>query len=348
MGYLPNYQYEGRNMHWTEKARIQRFCAALPAFSDETYYLMQRIGGSLRAARDPRPLLQASASLLLDLKKWGVGALGQRLMEIGTGRYLELPIGMYLAGAGSVLTVDVHRLLKERLVLDSVKQMLANRREVIGYFEKVANPREVAARLDALSNVHSLSELLDKASIEYRAPADATNMALPSGSIDWQFSYTVFEHVPAEVLLGMLREANRLLRPGGVTIHHIDPSDHFAHEDPSISFVNFLQYSDSEWDKLAGNSFAYHNRLRASDYGEIYRRAGHEVLMWDGSIQPQSLGALESGLPVASKFQGRSMTDLATVVLRVISRPLQAVERDKAAKPRDRQVVSAPRVPAYR
>ena len=313
-------------MHWTEKAKIQRFCAALPVFSDETYYLMQRFGGSLRSARDPRPYLQASASLLGDLQKCGVSALGKRLMEIGTGRYLELPIGMFLAGAGSVLTVDVHRLLKERLVLDSVKQMVANRREVIGYFDNVADVREVAARLDSLASVHSLPELLQKASIEYRAPADATNMALPSGSIDWQFSYTVFEHVPPDVLVGMLREANRLLRPGGVAIHHIDPSDHFAHDDPSISFVNFLQFSDSEWERLAGNSFAYHNRLRASDYREIYQRAGHDVVMWDGSVQPRSLGALNNGLPLASRFQGRVMTDLATVVLRVISRPLQPAE----------------------
>jgi SAM-dependent methyltransferase len=334
-------------MRWTEKAKIQNFCAALPVFRDETYYLMQRFGGSLRCARDPRPYLQASASLLSDLQKCGVSALGKRLMEIGTGRYLELPIGMFLAGAGSVLTVDVHRLLKERLVLDSVKQMVENRREVVGYFEKVADRKEVEVRLNSLAGVHSLPELLEKASIEYRAPADATNMALPSASIDFQFSYTVFEHVPGDVLVGMLREANRILRPGGVAIHHIDPSDHFAHDDPSISFVNFLQFSDSEWDKLAGNSFAYHNRLRASDYVEIYRRAGHEVIMWDGSVQPQSLSALKNGLPLASRFQGRSITDLATVVLRVISRPLQAADRERAIPFFDRDTVPAPQVPVY-
>lgn len=315
---------------WMGKATIQRCCAALPILRDETYYFIQRAGGSLRHARDPRPLLQASASLLRDLRKCGISARAQRVMEIGTGRYLELPIGMYLAGAASILTLDLHRLLKETLVLDNLSQMVAHRDEVVGYFKGIANIREVAARLDRLAGVQSLSELLELASIEYRAPADAANVALPSGSIDIQFSYTVFEHIPGEVLVDILREANRLLARNGVAIHHIDPSDHFAHDDHSISMVNFLQFSESEWNKLAGNPFAYHNRLRASDYEEIYRRAGHGVLAWDPFVQPQSVSAIEGGLPLASEFRGRSVTDLATIVLRTISKPMAAVKRYEA------------------
>jgi SAM-dependent methyltransferase len=310
-------------MTWTEKAKIQRLCAALPVFRDETYYLIQRCAGSLKRARDPRPLLQASVSMVKDLQKRGFRLAGKRAMEIGTGRYLELPLGMFLAGAGSVLTVDIKRLLKESLVLDSLHLMLANRREVIAYFNGVADPQAVADRLDSLAGVQSLPELLDRASIEYRAPADATALNVAAGTIDLQFSYTVFEHIPREVLVGILREAKRVLSPDGVAIHHIDPSDHFAHDDPSISMVNFLQFSDPEWDKISGNSFAFHNRLRAPDYRDIYEQAGHEVLLWDPFVQPQSLAALKNGLPLASEFQGRSVEELATVVLRVISKPIQ-------------------------
>jgi hypothetical protein len=30
-------------------------------------------------------------------------------------------------------------------------------------------------------------------------------------------------------------------------VHNIDFTDHFSHSDPSISSVNFLQFSESQW-----------------------------------------------------------------------------------------------------
>ena len=233
-------------MNWRTKSKIQRACAALPIGSDSVYYLIQRYGGSLRRARDPRELVAAGASLVEDLRKHGFGVEGKRVMEIGTGRYLELPIAMYLAGADSVLTVDLNPLLKERLVLQSVRQMREHSDQVIGAFSRLQDKRDVVQRFARVTNAKSLGELLDVASIEYRSPSDATKTGLPPQSIDVQFSYTVFEHIPGPILTGILREANRILTPNGVAIHHIDPSDHFAHDDPSISFVNFLQYSERE------------------------------------------------------------------------------------------------------
>ena len=79
-------------------------------------------------------------------------------------------------------------------------------------------------------------------------------------------SYTVFEHIPAPILSDILSEAQRVLRPSGLAIHLIDYSDHFAHSDASISAINFLQYDDAAWSRLADNPYMYMNRLRADDY----------------------------------------------------------------------------------
>lgn len=310
-------------MNWRLKSRIQNACASLPVFQDQAYYLLQRVGGSLRDAPNPMPMLEECASLAKDLAQVGVQVDGKAVMEIGTGRRLDMPIGMYLCGAASIITLDLNALLKEHLVLRSIAAMSGQRTQVVDCFAEIAGRDEVCRRLDILSSSRSLNEVFDKTNIRYQAPADATKPDIPDSSIDVQFSYTVLEHVPRESLVRMLRASHRILKATGVAIHHIDPSDHFAHEDPSISFINFLNFSDEEWESLAGNRFSYHNRLRASDYELVYKEAAHAVLLWKPSIDNRGRKLLENGFPVSGKFQGRPIEDLATVVLRILSHPIR-------------------------
>ena len=65
----------------------------------------------------------------------------------------------------------------------------------------------------------------------------------------------MFEHIPSPVLKAILNEANRVLAPNGVALHHIDPSDHFSHDDAAISPINFLRFSEAQWERLTGNQF---------------------------------------------------------------------------------------------
>ena len=61
-------------------------------------------------------------------------------------------------------------------------------------------------------------------------------------------------------------------------IHRIDYSDHFSHSDQSISPINFLQYSDDEWERYAGNRYMYMNRLRHDDFISLFESAGHRIV----------------------------------------------------------------------
>jgi len=103
---------------------------------------------------------------------------------------------------------------------------------------------------------------LKKAQIVYLAPLDATNSPLPENTVNCHFSITTLEHIPEAVLRSIFAEARRILKPKGIAIHFVDLSDHFSHQDDTISSINFLKFSDSEWNHLAGNEFAYCNRLR--------------------------------------------------------------------------------------
>jgi SAM-dependent methyltransferase len=306
-------------MKWRTKAIVQRTCSALPA-SESIYWLIQRTFGSLRQSPDPTKVLEACAELVGELNTRGYKVSGARVMEVGSGRRLDMPIGFYLAGAASVVTVDLHRYLRPELVMACVAAIKRDADPFRTMFLSVASPSDIDQRIEELCAARNLADLLERTNIEYLAPADAQKTGFGASSVDIQFSYTVFEHIPEDALVGVLREAKRILKPSGVALHHIDVSDHFAHDDPSISFVNFLQYSDQEWAGIAGNQFGYHNRLRGQDYIEIYREAGHNILSWNAMVDQRSLVTLQEGLALDRRFANVSPEALAVNVVRILSR----------------------------
>ncbi|MGH9662791.1 MAG: methyltransferase domain-containing protein, partial [Bryobacteraceae bacterium] len=238
------------------------------------------------------------------------------------GRRLDMPIGLFLCGAASVVTADLHRYLKPALALHSLQALSQQRETLRPLFLRVTDASGLDRRMESLIRATTFGEFLTAAHIEYRAPADAARMDLAGGSIDLQTSYTVFEHIPKTVLAAILRESSRLLSNNGVTCHHIDPSDHFSHEDPAISAIHFLRYSETEWDKYAGNQFAYHNRLRTHQYRQLYEECGHTLLQWKEIVDSRSLAEIRSGFPLHPEFQHVAAEILSTAVVRAISRPL--------------------------
>ena len=160
-------------------------------------------------------------------------------------------------------------------------------------------------------------KLLFEANIVYLEPADAANTGLPDTSVDYHISTTVFEHIPGKDIERILIEAKRILKEDGVAIHFIDLSDHFQHQDGSITTINFLKYSEEEWVKIAGNEFAYCNRLRASDYFALFRKAGFDVCRKEALIDDEARERLKDGFVVDEKFRGYGVDDLCVTQLRV-------------------------------
>jgi hypothetical protein len=307
-------------MNWKLKAAVQRACAALPVGREAVYYSLQRTFGLLRDPERPLMMQRATALVATDLRAHGFELRDKRVMEVGTGWRVDLPIGLHLCGVRSVVTYDLHRYLKPRLVMSAVATLARNRQIVSDIFRDFADPAEVEHRLDRLARAANVRELLRLAGIEYRAPADATRSGLPGGSVDLHMSYTVLQHIPYTVLVDILREASRVLSPTGLACHHIDLSDQFAQADPSITRSNFLRFSDDEWATYSSNQFAYHNRLRVVDYERLYRDAGHEVVGWVTEVDDRSRAELANGFRVAERFRGLTPEVLATDTVRAISR----------------------------
>ena len=53
---------------------------------------------------------------------------------------------------------------------------------------------------------YSLESLLEFCAIKYVGPGDAARTGLPSESIDFHTSFTVFEHIPPDVLVRILKK----------------------------------------------------------------------------------------------------------------------------------------------
>lgn len=126
--------------------------------------------------------------------------------------------------------------------------MAENRDEICGYYDAVAEKKVFIELMNLIEKLrYRPKKLLSEANIVYLAPADASNTDLSDNSIDYHISTTVLEHISRCDIERILVEAKRILKNDGAALHFIDLSDHFQHQDLSITKINFLRYSDKEW-----------------------------------------------------------------------------------------------------
>ncbi|HEY3278963.1 MAG TPA: methyltransferase domain-containing protein [Gemmatimonadales bacterium] len=291
---------------WRQKAVIQNAVARLPAvIGDRLYYALQRTFGGMRHV-DPEDRFRAGLEIAQRLEAHGGSVTDATVVEIGTGWRLNAPLALWLLGAACVITVDLHRYLRPALVRKDLATIRAAPDRFRAMFGERAAGDTFQRRFSQLLAFRgTTADLMRLTAVDYRAPV-ATRLPLPNQSVDAHVSFTVLEHIPADTLAATLQEGRRVLRPRGLMVHGVDFSDHSAHNDPSISPVNFLQYDDATWARLAGNRYAFHNRLRVDEFAALVDSCGVETVALDALPDAPSIAALEAGLPLASRFQGKS------------------------------------------
>jgi SAM-dependent methyltransferase len=305
-------------MRWERKAAVARLCAALPA-GDRIYKAIQRRFGGLTG--DPADRLPFVPKFAEWITAAGGVVENATILEVGTGHKPTIPIGFFLLGAKTVYTYDLHRRLDVPLVRQSLRWIASHRdlmHALLGSFVDGVALDERMALLRRYSD--DPLKCLKEAGIRYAAPADAARTGLEPESIDLHYSMTTLEHIPAPVITEILREAHRILRPGGLAVHFVDLSDHFSHADGSITAINFLRYPPDAWDRLAGNEFAYTNRLRASELRALYEGAGFRIDAIKQDVDKASRKALNDGFPLDPSFAHFSADDLAAVNVNAVLR----------------------------
>jgi hypothetical protein len=72
-------------------------------------------------------------------------------------------------------------------------------------------------------------------------------------------------------------ELRRVLKDTGIVSIVIDYSDHYAHTDSKITLLNFLNFSETEWEKY-NHDCHYQNRLRHYQFKQLFNDCGFEVI----------------------------------------------------------------------
>jgi len=278
-------------MLWQVKVLTQAALAAMP-MGEHLNHQLQRMNAIRRGPRVEASRFHEIRGSMEYLSRF-TQLKGAKVVEVGTG-WDALPT-LFLSQAGaSIVTYDHVRHLRHRSLMHSAK--------FIGL--EVDDDPQTA--LKALR-------------IDYRAPADATATGLPDSSVDVFYSYAVLEHVPPEVIHGLIKEARRVLRPGGLFYGLVGLHDHYNGFDRKVSKVNFLRYPEWLWRPLVKNAISYHNRLRERDFLDILKGYQAEIVDFRGTTDPADRDRLDT-MKIAKEFQNYSKDELAVTRTEIIAR----------------------------
>ena len=192
--------------------------------------------------------------------------------EFGAGYDLVVQLIFSFRKLNKVYCVDIKNKVSAFLLNDIVERL-----------PDVKNITGLNINFDSIHAFPStnLQSFLEKNyNIIYKAPMDAGKTNLPDESIDLFVSNATMKHVPKDSLRNILKEAFRLLKPGGVLSHSIDYKDHWAYTDSALSYYDFLQYSEKECE-YKNPDLNYQNRLRHRDYKELFLSAGFKIQFED-------------------------------------------------------------------
>lgn len=293
---------------WIAKAIVQKAISYMP-FKHRINYLFQRYvtkGVLLTDTLMDDKLTHCQTHLQQFFRHRGVQT-GYTTLELGTGWYPIVPIGFYLAGADKIFSIDVSDLLETEAIKLTIRRYLQYHQS-----GKLATflPQIDTDRLKKLETLLTQNlpphQLLEQLNI-YTILGDARNTKFASDSFDLINSNNTFEHIYPEILLPILVEFKRLLKPNGLMSHFIDMSDHFAHFDKSISVYNYLRFTVQEWSRI-DNSVQPQNRLRIYTYRQLHQQAGFKVL--EEINRPGSIDELKT-VPLAQPFAAHPAADVA-------------------------------------
>ena len=241
-------------------------------------------------------------------------------LELGTGWFPTIAIGLYLCGAGKTWIIDIDPLLRSSRIQQVVQFFCEydDRNELQKFLPRV--------RRDRLDHLRKSLPFVQKESPEqflqrldiHPMVRDAQVTGLPEQSVDLIFSTGVLEYIPRPVLQGILAEFKRISSKRSIMSHWIIVVDQFAWFDRSITPFNYLKYSNRQW-RYLDSPLISQSRLRICDFREMFKKAGFEILSEENeSGHPSDLDKIR----LASEFQGYSRDDLLVLKSWMVTRPL--------------------------
>jgi SAM-dependent methyltransferase len=309
-------------MNWKLKGLGQSALSRLP-YAGALNYFGQKFITKAHAAGPPvADRLEKARWFTARFREYHGGNLSDaRFFEFGAGWDLAGPLALYCLGANSQCVVDIRPCARLELVNQTIAELNRRSAEVV---------RLAGAPLG------SLGELEMRFGIRYQAPADARGTLLGGASVDCIVSTYTMEHIPVADLQAILAEARRILKPAGLILSLIDYQDHYSYRDAHISVYNFLQYTERQW-RWFNSPLHYQNRLRHSQYRQLFADAGFEILAEDLKLPGAPDLDRFRGLRLAPAFGSFAVDDLTILGSGMVCRASQSGQPVASAQCRELQ-----------
>jgi SAM-dependent methyltransferase len=240
--------------------------------------------------------------VLEDLNEGDILQKGTHL-DIGAGWHFTIPILFYGLGCDNQVLIDVKRLARSDTVLP-----------VIDLLPNCDLGKYPLRRSLPDTKGHDLDSYLDKLGIQYKAPVNG-QIPVPDASVSVVTMTGVLLHPPRSVVRQIFEDVARVLKPGGYFIARTSLIDQYSVFDRSISRFNFLRYRKEIWERWYNNKIIGFNRLRVSDFENMFEGLPYEKSTWD-VVGPTEDDYKElDRVPLSHDFNEYSRKDLASTIL---------------------------------
>ena len=300
-------------MKWWMKWGITSTLAYLPGGRILHQKILRRFGELAHISASTR---FGNTEILLDMaRRWCGGVNRQRVVELGTGWVPAVPTGFGLAGA-QVETFDVVPLVTDEIFFET-RRLYTGRTGALsvasGTPEKI-----IRQRLQQIEEAAGFTESCHILDGRYLAPFDTTSLPFDDGEIDLVVSNLVLQCIPKDILPLILAESWRILKPRGIALHRIWMSDEYAPDESSgRNQLEYLKYPEHIWERWFNNSLKHVNRLRATQFLELFSEQGFICRECQRQIDYDSIPHLQQ-LNIAAPFKHLSLEELATVGINVV------------------------------
>lgn len=302
-------------MRWWMKAAIAGTCAHLPG-GVGVYDRIRRRFGELANFEDADGFRNA-VWFLETIRRHCGDVQNLKAIEFGTGWVPAVPFGCALAGI-EMLTVDVAPLVEPEIFerfLNESQRYLPQLADAAGVKEAM-----MAGRLETARQTAGFSQAMQSLGGRWQAPVDTTHLVgVPDNHTDVTVSNLVLQCIPKTIVPGVIAELYRVTRPGGFSIHRMTMSDEYSPGDPTRNDLDYLRISEPRWNRWFSHRIKHLNRLRYSQFLDLLKAPGFEVVDCSRDIDRESIPHLQQH-GVAREFDGLSWDDIATTAMQVVLR----------------------------
>lgn len=283
-------------MHWKTLLAKKAIVGRLP-FADKLRAIRRKIFGFPLDADVLEFTIRCYERIKLAIENLGNSIPNSVILEIGSGWFPVMPILFARDGAKKIIMSDLNVHMDE-----------------ITIFETISNLKKRFPHDKFIQNLTAFSSL----PICYNAPFNVSSLG--DKSLDIIVSNTVLEHILRSELYNLFASLRPKIADNGSMVHLVDHSDHFEHNDKTISRINFLTRNEEKHAIINYLIKDGENRMRHHEYHHVFIDSGYKVINEETEIDIKTLEIVKT-LDLCYPYLMMQPNQLATVTSIYSCRP---------------------------